>query len=155
MDNRTNKIALVTGASSGIGAVYADRFAKRGYDLVLVARDRNRLEILAERLRQEAGVTVDILQADLTQADELAQVEERLRNDPRIRILVNNAGANAANGFLEQSPDEVTQIISLNITALTRLASAVAPKFVKTGEGAIINLSSVVGLGVCRSSGSA
>lgn len=120
MSQLANKIALVTGASSGIGAVYADRFAKRGHDLVLVARDRARMEALAERLRRETGVSVDILQADLTDAGELAQVEERLRADTRIGILINNAGASVASSFAAQSPDEVAKIISLNITALTR-----------------------------------
>ncbi len=146
MSNLANKIALVTGASSGIGAVYADRFAKRGYDLVLVARDRARMEALAERLRRETGVAVDILQADLTDAGELAQVEERLRTDTRIDILVNNASVNVASSFVDQSPDEVAKIISLNITALTRLTSAVAPRFAKMGDGAIVNIGSVVGL---------
>ena len=141
-----NQIALVTGASGGVGAVYADRFAKRGYDLVLVARDRNRMEALAARLRRENGVTVDILQADLTHADDLAQVEERLRTDTRISLLVNNAGASIASSFIDQSPDEVVKIINLNTTALVRLASAVAPRFVKAGTGAMINISSVVGL---------
>src|SRR6478735_6232435 len=83
---------LVTGASSGIGAVYADRFAHRGHDLVLVARDGERLNGLAERLRREAGVTVDVVQADLTRTDDLARVEARLREDARIGVLVNNAG---------------------------------------------------------------
>jgi uncharacterized protein len=146
MSNLTNQTALVTGASSGIGAVYADRFAKRGYDLVLVARDRTRMETLAERLRRETGVSIDILQADLTDAGELAQVEERLRTDPRISILLNNAGASIANSFVAQSPDEVAKVISINTIALTRLASAVAPRFVKAGNGAIVNISSVVGL---------
>lgn len=146
MSNLTNQIALVTGASTGIGAVYADRFANRGYNLVLVARDRARMETLAERLHRETGVAVDILQADLSDAGDLAQVEERLRTDTRISILVNNAGASVAGNFVEQSPDEVAKIISLNTTALTRLAIAIAPRLVKTGDGAIINISSVVGL---------
>jgi uncharacterized protein len=137
---------LITGASTGIGAVYADRFAKRGHGLVLVARDRARMEALAERLRQETVVGIDILQPDLTDARELAQVEARLRDDARIGILVNNAGGNAAGGFVDQSADQVTKIISLNTIALTRLASAVVPRFVQAGEGAIINISSVVGL---------
>jgi hypothetical protein len=137
---------LITGASSGIGAVYADRFARRGHDLVLVARDRARLEALAERLRRETGVAVAVLQADLTDAHELAQVEARVRDDARIGVLVNNAGASAPGGFVDQSPDQVAQIISLNATALTRLASAVAPRFVEAGEGAIINIASVVAL---------
>lgn len=146
MSNFTNQTALVTGASGGIGAVYADRFAKRGYDLVLVARDRTRMEALAERLRRETGVAIDILQADLTDAGELAQVEERLRTDTRISILLNNAGASIASSFVDQSPDEVAKVISINTIALTRLASAVASRFVKAGNGAIVNISSVVGL---------
>lgn len=137
---------LVTGASSGIGAVYADRFAKRGHDLVLVARDGARMEALAKRLRDETGVTVDVLPADLTDADDLARVEARLRDDPRIGILVNNAGMSAAGGFLDQSPDTVGTIINLNTTALARLASAVAPRLAETDDGAIINIGSVVGL---------
>ena len=117
---------LITGASTGIGAVYADRFAKRGHDLVLVARDRARMTALGDRLRRETGVAVDILQADLIDAGELAQVEARLREDTRIGVLVNNAGASAAGGFIDQSPDDVANLIGLNVTALTRLASAVA-----------------------------
>jgi uncharacterized protein len=142
----THPSVLITGASTGIGAVYADRFAKRGHDLVLVARDRARMEALAERLRRETGVKIDILQADLTDAAALAQVEARLRDDARIGVLVNNAGASAAGTFIDQSPDQVAEIISLNSTALTRLASAVAPRFVAAGHGAIINIGSVVGL---------
>ena len=137
---------LITGASTGIGAVYADRFAKRGHDLILVARDRNRMEILADRLRQNTRVAVDILAADLTDSGDLAQVEARLRDDPRVGILVNNAGASSAGGFLNQTTNEVARIISLNTTALARLASAVAPQFAKAGHGAIINIGSVVGL---------
>ncbi|MBD2075127.1 SDR family oxidoreductase [Phormidium sp. FACHB-592] len=146
MDSLTNQTVLITGASSGIGAVYADRFAKRGYNLVLVARDRTRMEALANRVRQETGVAVDILQADLTEMGELAQVEERLRTDTRISVLINNAGASVASSFVQQSPDEIAKIISLNITALTRLSSAVAPRFVEAGDGAIINISSAVAL---------
>lgn len=137
---------LITGASSGIGATYADRFARRGHDLVLVARDRHRLDALAERLRRETGVSVDVLQADITDAQDLARVETRLREDARIGILVNNAGASAAGSFVEQSPDTVANLISLNVTALTRLASTVTPRFVAAGQGAIINIGSVVGL---------
>ena len=137
---------LVTGASSGIGSVYADRFAKRGHDLVLVARDAVRLASLAERLRSETGVSVDIVQADLTEAADLARVEARLREDSRIGVLVNNAGAAGHGGFLDQSPEQAADLISLNVTALTRLASAVAPRFVQSGTGAIVNIGSVVGL---------
>src|SRR5262245_38877897 len=84
---------LITGASTGIGAVYADRFAHRGHNLVLVARDRARLDDLADQLRRDTGVNVDVLPADLTRADDLARVEQRLATDPHIGVFVNNAGA--------------------------------------------------------------
>lgn len=143
----TNKPSvLITGASTGIGAVYADRFARRGHDLVLVARDQAKMEALAKRLRQETGVAIDILPADLTDAGGLAQVEERLRNDRRIGILVNNAGTSPAGGFVDQNPDEVARIANLNAVAPLRLASAVAPRFAEAGAGAIVNIGSVIGL---------
>ena len=90
---------LITGASTGIGAVYADRFARRGHELVLVARDRARMEKLADRLRREATVEVDIMRADLTDVRDLVQVESRLSDDHRIGVLVNNAGTAPAGGF--------------------------------------------------------
>lgn len=137
---------LITGASTGIGAVYADRFARRGHNLVLVARNRVRMETLAERLRQQTGVDVDILQADLTDPRDVVQVEARLREDHRIGILVNNAGTAPSGGFTDQSPEEIARIVSLNATAPARLASAVAPRFAQAGEGTIVNIGSVVGL---------
>lgn len=137
---------LITGASSGIGATYADRFARRGHDLVLVARDSARLEALAARLRQETGVAVDILPADLTQADALATVEARLHDDARIGILINNAGIAQSGDFLAQSADAIERLVTLNTTALTRLAAAIAPRLVGAGNGAIVNIGSVVGL---------
>ncbi|QEL21990.1 SDR family oxidoreductase [Bosea sp. F3-2] len=137
---------LITGASSGIGATYAERFARRGHDLVLVARDRARMEASAARLRRETGVAIDIIQADLTQVGELAAVEARLRDDMRIGILVNNAGASVGGSFLEQATDDVARIVALNTTALLRLASAIAPRLAQAGDGAIINIGSVVGL---------
>lgn len=141
-----NSTVLITGASSGIGAVYADRFARRGHDLVLVARDAARLEALAERLRAETGVSVEVLRADLTDPADLARVEARARDDGGIGVLVNNAGAGAHGDFLDQSGDDVGKLLALNVTALTRLANAVAPRFARRGEGAIVNLGSVVGL---------
>jgi short-subunit dehydrogenase len=146
MTMTTQPSVLITGASTGIGAVYADRFARRGHDLVLVARDLARMEDLGHRLRRETGVSVDILRADLTDVRDLAQVEARLRDDDRIGILVNNAGMSAAGGFLDQSAEDVTRVVSLNTMALVRLAHAAAPRFAKAGQGAIINIGSVVGL---------
>jgi short-subunit dehydrogenase len=137
---------LITGASTGIGAVYAERFAQRGHDLVLVARDQARLDALAARLRSEHDVAVDVIPADLTQPSDLTTLETRLRDDARIGILVNNAGAALSGHFVEQSTDKVAQLVALNTTALVRLASAIAPRLAKTGDGAIINIGSVVGL---------
>ena len=137
---------LITGASSGIGATYADRFARRGHDLVLVARDSARLDTLATRLRQDTGVAIEVLSADLTQSDPLAIVEARLRDDARIGILVNNAGIAQSGGFVDQSADSIERLLTLNTTALTRLAAAAAPRMIAAGEGAIVNIGSVVGL---------
>ncbi|KAA3667359.1 SDR family NAD(P)-dependent oxidoreductase [Pectobacterium carotovorum] len=142
----TKASVLITGASTGIGAVYAERFARRGHDLVLVARDKAKLEILADRLRQENGISVDVLPADLTQTSDLAVVEARLREDAQIGILINNAGIAQSGSFTEQTPDSIERLIALNVTALTRLASAVATRFVQAGEGSIVNISSIVGL---------
>jgi len=137
---------LITGASTGIGATYAERFAQRGHDLLLVARDQARLDALAGRLRSEHGVAVEVMKADLTQLSDLTTVETRLRDDARIGILVNNAGAALSGSFIEQSTDSVAQLVALNTTALVRLASAIAPRLAKAGDGAIINIGSVVGL---------
>ena len=137
---------LITGASSGIGATYADRFARRGHDLVLVARDGARMKALAADLQAETGVAIDVLPADLTNLAELAVVEARLRDDTKIGVLVNNAGASLGGRFAEQSTNDIAQLIALNTTAVARLASAVAPRLATAGEGAIINVGSVVGL---------
>jgi uncharacterized protein len=137
---------LITGASSGIGAAYADRFAKRGHDLVLVARDRARMEALADRLRSDTGVAIDLMREDLTEFRDLVEVETRLREDTRIGILINNAGTTAPGGFLGQGPDVAARVISLNVTAVTRLAASVAPRFAEEGSGAIVNIGSVVAL---------
>lgn len=142
----TQSTVLITGASTGIGAVYAERFARRGHNLVLVARDKTKLDSLAERLRHEKGISVDVLPADLTQADDVATVEARLRDDARIGILINNAGVGQSGNFIGQQPDAIERLIALNITALTRLARAAAARFVEAGEGAIVNIGSVVGL---------
>jgi uncharacterized protein len=142
----TRSSVLITGASSGIGATYAERFARRGHDLVLVARDKVRLDTLAARLRQETGVAVDVLPSDLIEPSDLAAVEARLHDDSQIGTLINNAGVAQSGGFIDQAPDSIERLIALNITALTRLANAVAPRFAQSGEGSIVNIGSVVGL---------
>jgi uncharacterized protein len=140
------RTALITGASSGIGATYADRLARRGHDLVLVARDRDRMERLARDLRTETGVSIDVLPADLTESRELTRIEARLREDPHIGLLINNAGATLAGGFAHPDLDAQDRLIRLNVTAVTRLAGAVVPRFLAEGSGAIVNIASVVAL---------
>jgi uncharacterized protein len=142
----TSPAALITGASTGIGATYADRFARRGYDLVLIARDRARLEAVAARLRSETGRSIDVLIADLTERADLAGVEARLRDDDRISLLINNAGAAQHGGFSAPDLDEWERLIGLNAVAMTRLTGAVIPRFLANGRGAIVNMSSVVAL---------
>lgn len=137
---------LITGASTGIGATYAERFAKRNHDLVLVARDVARLETLAARLRETYGVSVDVVPADLTAPDDLRRVEARLRDDDTIGVLVNNAGIAQAGDFVSQQPDSIDTLIMLNTTALTRLAAAIAPRLALAGTGSIVNIGSVVGM---------
>jgi short-subunit dehydrogenase len=141
----TQSTVLITGASTGIGATYAERFAQRGHDLVLVARDQARLDALAQRLRDEHQVAVDVLQADLTKQADLSAVEARLRDDARIDILINNAGMAQSGCFVQQTTESIDRLITLNTTALTRLAAAVAPRFVQAGAGSIVNIGSVVG----------
>ena len=138
--------ALITGASSGIGAVYADRLAKRGYDLVLVARSGERLKALATRLISETGKSVRPLVADLGDKAQLARVEAVLRDDASVTMLVNNAGTAALTPLLNSNIDEMEAMIALNVTALTRLTYAAAPAFVEREAGTIINIGSVVGV---------
>jgi uncharacterized protein len=138
--------ALITGASSGIGAIYADRLAKRGYDLILVARNEARLKSHSDRLANETGRTVKVLPADLGDKVELAKVEATLRDDPNITMLVNNAGTASVAPLLNADIEKMGAMIALNITALTRLTYAAAPAFVARGAGTIINIASVVGI---------
>jgi len=140
--------ALITGASAGIGAIYADRLAKRGYDLILVARNAQRLDAVASKLQAETGREVTALAADLNDKAGLAKVEAVLRNDPSITMLVNNAGVGSVASILQADIDKMEAMIDLNVTALTRLTYAAAPAFVARGTGTIINISSVVGIAV-------
>jgi short-subunit dehydrogenase len=138
--------AAVTGASSGIGAVYADRLAKRGYDLILVARNEARLKSLSARLTSETGRSIKVLPADLNNRTDLAKVEAALRGDPSITLLVNNAGTASVAPLLNADVEKMEEMIALNVTALTRLTYAAAPAFVARGKGTIINIGSVVGI---------
>ena len=139
--------ALVTGASSGIGATYADRLAKRGYDLILVARDIAKLQTLAARLEAETGATVRSIKADLTDRADLRAVEQVLREDAAITLLVNNAGMAALGPFSTGDIDVNEAVIDLNVTALTRLSHAAVTAFLARGGGSIVNIASVLAFG--------
>ena len=141
----TTETILITGASDGIGAVYADRFAKRGANLILVARRADRLEALAASLR-ETGVRVEVIAADLAKADDLARVEARLRDDDAITGLINNAGIAGEQSFVETAPAYLTGMIDLNILAVTRLSRAIAPRLSARGAGTLVNITSVTAL---------
>lgn len=138
--------ALVTGASSGIGALYADRLAQQGYDLVLVARNRERLTTLARDISTRTGRAVEVLAADLNDRTGLAQVEAQLRQDASITLLVNNAGIGTHTPLLQSDVEQMTRMVELNVTAPMRLAYAAVPGFVARGRGAIINIASIVAI---------
>jgi short-subunit dehydrogenase len=141
----TRPKALITGASSGIGKVYAQRLAGRGYDLVLVARDHARLEALAEELRQ-AGAGAEVLVADLTQSDDVARIEQKLETDPAISFFLNNAGIATVERHLKTSVVTIENLVALNITAATRLALAAGRAFTAQKRGTIVNMSSITAL---------
>ena len=144
--NSPKGTALVTGASSGIGAVYADRLARRGCDLILVARNRERLEALAAKLVRETGRKVEVLPADLTNRQDIAQVEAALRTRGDITMLVNNAGFGAAAPLLASDVDKMEEMIALNVSVLTRLTYAAVPGFVERGTGTLVNIASIVAI---------
>ncbi|WP_293675824.1 SDR family oxidoreductase [uncultured Phenylobacterium sp.] len=140
-------VALITGASAGMGEVYADRLAGRGFDLILVARDSMRLEAVASRLIQATGRQVETLTADLGRADHVDDIVLRLRDDARISMLVNNAGVGSALPLLSSDVAAMQPMIDLNVTALMRLTYAAAPKFVERGSGTIVNMASIAAVG--------
>jgi len=147
MTERNKGFALITGASAGIGAVYADRLARRGYDLILVARRADILKSIADRITRETRRKVETVAADLGNRADLARVEEILRNDARISLLVNNAGLGPIAPLLNSDVDAMSDVVAVNIDAMMRLTYAAAPKFVERGAGSIINLSSAVAIG--------
>jgi short-subunit dehydrogenase len=151
--NISKGTALITGASSGIGAVYAHRLAKRGYDLILVARNAERLSALASALTRETGRTIETVAADLGDRTDLRRVEELLRTDRTITVLVNNAGVGGTSPLLSSDVDKMQAMIELNVTALTRLTYAVVPGFVARGGGSIINIASIVAIAPERLNG--
>jgi len=137
-------IAVVTGASSGIGKVYADRLAKRGYNLLLVARRGDRLEELAQQLRKDRGVSVETLVADLANPAHLKKVAKTIETDHRITMLVNNAGTSKFAPSTQVQLADVDQQMDVNSKALTHLSLAVLPGFKDRNRGTIINIGSVL-----------
>lgn len=137
--------ALITGVSTGIGAVYADRLAKRGYDLILVARSQQKLSEVAARLKS-TGRNIETITSDLTRKEDVQRVAQRLSTYPAITALVNNAGTASVARLLGSNIDDLESMIYLNVTALTRLALAALPGFVARKNGLLINIASVVAL---------
>jgi uncharacterized protein len=154
MNRGSQGTALITGASSGIGSVYSDRLARRGHDLILVARDRERLDALASRLSEDTGRSVEVVAADLNDKTDLARVEEVLRTNASITVLVNNAGMAMSGDLASADPDRLESMIRLNVLAPSRLALAAIPGFVARGRGVLINSSSVLALAPERFNGS-
>ena len=143
-NSHPKKVALVTGASSGIGAVYADRLAARGYDLILVARRADRLEALCAQIAKAHGVKAEPIVADLTLEQDVARIETILATQGDLQVLVNNAGVARLAPAAQTSATEALAQINLNITALTRLTQAAVPAFVARKQGLIINIASAL-----------
>lgn len=141
--NTATRLAVVTGASSGIGRAYADRLAARGHPLLLVARRKERLDEVAAALRSQHGVEVQTLVADLEQAADLAVLEQRVASEP-VSVLVNNAGAGGLGPTARSSADAMERLIRLNVVALTRLSHAALTGFRARGAGTLINLGSIM-----------
>jgi len=139
-------VALITGASSGIGAAYADRLAGRGFDLILVARRQERLDGLAERLRKTHGRNIEVFPADLGNAGDLARVEALIRTRQDIEILVNNAGLGALGPSASVDAKAVDTLVKVNVLALTHLSLAAVPGFAQRNRGTIINLGSIIAI---------
>lgn len=140
----TRPIALITGPTSGLGAGYARRFARDGYDLVLVARDIARLEDLAVELRAANGIDVEVLAADLSVADDRDRVVQRLAAG--VRVLVNNAGFGTSGEFWTTDPALLQRQLDVNVTAVMHLTRAALPPMLEAGAGSVINIASVAGL---------
>jgi short-subunit dehydrogenase len=139
-----HRFAVVTGASSGIGVAYAERMAERGYDLILVARRRDRLEDVAKRIRIKTNRAVEIVTADLSDAKDLLRVEALLTEREDIEVLINNAGLGALGPISKVTADALDNLIRINILALTRLTHAVLPGFLRRNTGTIINIASMI-----------
>jgi hypothetical protein len=142
----SQQLALITGASSGIGATYAKQLAARGTNLILVARDEARLNLLAQSLREAHGVEVSVLAADLTNQDDLQRVDREIQQNKAITLLVNNAGMTVEGEFIDGDIAKIQTMLTLNIVALTQLAHSAAQAFRARRNGTIVNIASVLAL---------
>jgi short-subunit dehydrogenase len=134
--------ALITGASSGLGAAFAERLAQDGYDLIVVARRRDRLESLAEQLNSKHHTNVEVITADLSKPDDLLTIEKHIAADNMLELLVNNAGFGGYMPFVELDPNKATELINLKVLAVTRLTRVALSGMISRGHGSIINVSS-------------
>lgn len=141
----TQGTAVVTGASAGLGKIYADRLAKRGYDLILVARRGDRLETLAKSLRADYGVAVRTVVADLGVAADLERVALAVSLDKNITLVVNNAGTSTLGPVATAGTAQLESMNNVNVTALARLSHAILPAFKERDHGVLINIGSVLG----------
>jgi uncharacterized protein len=146
MMEKIRSSALITGASSGIGAVYADRLARRGYDLILTARRTDLLAQLATELKAKYNVNVQVIPADLATEHGIQAVERRIEDDPPIDLLINNAGIPAGGPISGASADAVDRIININVRTVARLGAVAARRMKDRGTGAIVNVASVMAL---------
>jgi uncharacterized protein len=141
-ESKSLPLALITGASSGIGATFADRLAQDNYQLIIVARRVGRLEALAQILKKKYQTPVEVLSSDLSDPEQLRTVEQRISHESTLEMLVNNAGFGAYQPFLNLDPNKADELIRLQVTAVTRLTRAALPQMVSRGKGFIINVSS-------------
>ncbi len=137
--------AVITGASAGIGKVYADRLAARGYDLLLVARRADLLQTLAQTLRDKHGIVVEPVATDLAAPAALEQLAAKIAADDKISLLINNAGTSTLAPVSDTGLGAIEAMNSVNLTALVRLTAAVLPGFKQRNAGTIINIGSVLG----------
>jgi short-subunit dehydrogenase len=136
-------LAVVTGASAGIGKVFCEKLAARGYDLLVVARDAARLERLKQELESRHGISVDVFPADLTLDDDVSRLAGVIASSPRVTLLVNNAGFGTRGTLADASPARQEAMLRLHTLTPMRLTQAVLPVLLKNNRGAIVNVSSV------------
>lgn len=144
--------AIVTGASAGLGKIYADRLARRGYDLVLVARRGDKLAALADTLTREYGVQASTVVADLSRGEDVERLAELIRADDSITMLVNNAGVSVPGTTTTLAPADVAWQQAINVDAVSRLSLAALPKFLERNRGTLVNIASILGFGFLPSS---